>query len=68
MSKGINLTIKDFEGNISNVINNSGLPIGVVRVVLEKLLYEVHKVEDNVLTAEIDAYTKEVEEDENKVS
>lgn len=64
--KGVNLANKEFEESITNVINNSNLPICVVRLVLEKLLNEVSRLEDGAIAEEIDAFTKEVDEHGNE--
>lgn len=63
MAKGINLSLHDFEEAMTNVINHSNLPVCVVRLVLERLLNEVGKLEENALQQEIDAFAKEVDED-----
>lgn len=66
MAKGINLALSEFEGNITNVINQSNLPICVVRLVLEKLLNEVSGLEDKAIAEETDAFIKEVDENGNE--
>ena len=66
MPKGINLALKDFEVAITAVINNSGLPICVVRLVLEKLLNEVGRVEDEAISQETNAFTEEEKNDGNE--
>lgn len=65
--KGVNLATKEFEESITNVINNSNLPICVVRLVLEKLLNEVSILEDGAIAEEIDAFTKEVDENGKEI-
>jgi len=66
MAKGINLALSEFESNITNVINQSNLPICVVRLVLEKLLNEVSRLEDKSIAEEVEAFTKEVDENGNE--
>lgn len=68
MAKGINLVLHEFEESMANVINQSNLPICLVRLVLERLLTEVTKLEENALQQEIDAFTQEVDENGNEVS
>ena len=68
MAKGINLVLHEFEEAMANVINHSNLPICLVRLVLERLLNEVTKLEENALQQEIDAFTKEVDENGEEVS
>lgn len=68
MAKGINLVLHEFEEAMANVINHSNLPICLVRLVLERLLTEVTKLEENALQQEIDAFTKEVDENGKEVS
>ena len=53
---------------MTNVINHSNLPICLVRLVLEQLLNEITKLEENALQQEIDAFTKEVDENGEEVS
>ena len=49
---GINTLINVFKENMSNVINNSQLPIGVVYYVLKDLLIEVEGVYEKSLQKE----------------
>ena len=67
MAKGINLSLHEFEESMANVINHSNLPICLVRLVLERLLNEIAKLEETALQQEIDAFTKEVDENGNEV-
>ena len=67
MAKGINLVLHEFEEAMANVINQSNLPVCLVRLVLERLLTEVTKLEENALQQEIDAFTKEVDENGKEI-
>jgi hypothetical protein len=67
MAKGINLALHEFEESMTNVINHSNLPICLVRLVLERLLNEIGKLEENALQQEIDAFAKEVDENGNEI-
>lgn len=49
---GINTLINVLKENLSNVINNSQLPIGVVYYVLKDLLIEVEEVYEKSLQKE----------------
>lgn len=49
---GINTLINIFKENMSNVINNSQLPIGIVYYVLKDLLIEVEEVYEKSLQKE----------------
>ena len=68
MPKGINMAFKEFESAIANVINNSGLPICLVRLELEQLLVEINRLEAEAVNTEVDEFMKEVDKDEETVS
>ena len=67
MAKGINLVLHEFEEAMANVINKSNLPICLVRLVLERLLNEISRLEETALQQEIDAFTKEVDENGKEI-
>ena len=58
---GINTLINVFKENVSNVINNSQLPIGVVYYVLKDLLSEVEKIYTKSLQKESEERFAEIE-------
>lgn len=51
-SKGINTIIHDFEQNIVQVVNESGLPASIIRIVFEKMLSQVRDIEAGALETE----------------
>ena len=58
---GINTLINVFKENVSNVINNSQLPIGIVYYVLKDLLSEVEKIYTKSLQKESEERLAEIE-------
>ena len=60
-TKGINLTVSDFEKKMIQVINESGLPVCVIRMVITKLLGQVKEIEEKTLEDELRAYRSSTE-------
>ena len=58
---GINTLINVFKENVSNVINNSQLPVGVVYYVLKDLFSEVEKIYTKSLQKESEERLAEIE-------
>lgn len=63
---GINTLINVLKENLSNVINNSQLPIGVVYYVLKDLLIEVEEVYEKSLQKESQERLAEIEKIEKE--
>lgn len=63
--KGINTGTKDFENGVTSLINSSGLPPCILRLVLEKLLSQICEIEAHIVEQENNAQekTKTTEED-----
>lgn len=49
---GINYAISKFREDLQNTVNNSGLPIEIVRMVLNDLLLEVNVLANNQIEQE----------------
>lgn len=45
MTKGFNLAVSEFDGGLRSLVNGSALPACAVRMVLEKVLWEVRDLE-----------------------
>ena len=49
----VTLDIQNFESRMNNLLNESGLPACILRLVLESRLAEVRAIENNQLRAEM---------------
>lgn len=66
MQKGINLAINDFNQVLVTVINNSGLPAGVVKLCLENAMCGVDRQYDMAVASERAEYKQTIEEEKAK--
>lgn len=62
---GDDLKIVTLERDLVNVLNASGLPILVKKMILEKILETATQKADEVLKAQAEAYEKEKESETN---
>ena len=64
---GINYAISKFREDLQNTVNNSGLPIEIVRMVLNDLLLEVNVLAQNQIALEkAEEETKQAESEEKE--
>lgn len=47
-----NTQINKIQNDLINLINNSGLPVAVIRLILESVLVEIKNLEKNVIEQE----------------
>ena len=52
MAKGINITIKETKDVIIKAINESNLPIGIIDLIIDNIMYEVKNGLNVALTKE----------------
>lgn len=64
---GDDLKIVTLERDMVNVLNASGLPILVKKMILEKILETATQKADEVLKAQAEAYEKEKESETNGI-
>lgn len=55
-SKGINFAVAELENTLAQVINISGLPVCVVRLIFQRCLNELVEIEKNQATVEQSEY------------
>lgn len=60
--KGINMAITDFEIALTKVINESELPVAVIKLCLNNVLADVKRIEASVIQQEKDEYEQESED------
>lgn len=78
MQKRMNLAAQDCKNDMIKIINNSGLPITLIKYILQDLITEATAIEQNVIQEEIKDYEnglhekeriqKEADKQENKNS
>ena len=54
--KGINMATVDFEHDVTNLINTCALPASTIRLVLAKLLDDVVRIEQDLVSKERSEY------------
>lgn len=62
--KGVNTIILETKGNILEVVNNGlkqGLPISVISIIVEGIMFEIEKNLNNVLTNEKKEYQEQIQ-------
>lgn len=62
MVKGTSLLIEEYKAAIIEVVNKSGMPTGVSKLVLGEVLNNVSKANDKVLALEKEEYEKSLKE------
>lgn len=62
MEKPISITIEEIKSSLINVLNNSGLPISIIKLIVNDLCTDVNNAAATNLRQEIDEYNKAVEE------
>lgn len=67
MGKGINTLVKETKDNIVKAINESKLPIAVIDLMLDNIIYEVKTGLNNTLQEEDLKYKQELEVQEQQV-
>lgn len=53
---GINTLIQDFEINLTRIVNESGMPACVVRLVFENMLAKIKDIERDAIRSEMAEY------------
>ena len=66
MNKPISLKIHEFQQEVSHVIQNSELPIYILKYQNKNLLSEIEKAEENFAQKEISEYYKSQEQSEEE--
>lgn len=51
-SKGINFAVAEFENTIAQLVNTSGLPVSVVRLIFQRICGELSEIEKNQASVE----------------
>lgn len=62
MDKPISIVIEETKGALANIVNTSGLPISVIKLIFNELNQEVNKVADTKLSQDINAFKAAQEE------
>ena len=57
--KGINMATVDFERDITDLINTCALPASTIRLVLARLLNEVTRLEEDLISRERAEFEKD---------
>ena len=68
MMKGVNLRINELKGNIYNVINESQLETGIVKMVLNEILADVTQANIHAVRSELEDFMKEHKESKGEVN
>jgi len=50
---GVNILIKEFEDELVNLFNNSGLPIGIKRSIYYNVLHSIDKANEQAIQNEL---------------
>lgn len=66
MKKSINIVIEETKQNLANVINNSGLPMGIIELIINDIQGQVINAKNNQLSQEIEEYNKKITEKQKK--
>lgn len=66
MEKSINIVIEETKQNLANVINNSGLPMGIIELIINDIQGQVINAKNNQLSQEIEEYNKKITENQKK--
>lgn len=66
MEKSINIVIEETKQNLANVINNSGLPMGIIELIINDIQSQVINAKNNQLSQEIEEYNKKITESQKK--
>jgi len=66
MDKPLSIKIQEFQQAISKVIDQSELPIYILKYQIKDLLFEIEKVEQNFTQKEISEYYKSQEQSEEE--
>ena len=67
MEKGINLATLEFKQNLASVINESGLPICIVQMVLNELQTQISIQSRQIIKAETEEYEMGDESDGKEI-
>lgn len=70
MNKGINTLIKETKDNITKVINDglkTGLPIAVIDLMVDNIMFEVKNTLDNALKQESEKYNEQLKIQEEQI-
>ena len=64
---GFNTYLNEFKTNVVNVVNNSGLPVGVVYYIMKDLLNDIQDAYETTLKKEKEQaqQNKEIEDDKS---
>ena len=62
MDKPISIVIEETKGALANIVNTSGLPISVIKLIFNELNQEVNKVADTKLSRDINEFKAAQEE------
>lgn len=62
MDKPISIVIEETKGALANIVNTSGLPISVIKLIFNELNQEVNKVADTKLSQDINKFKAAQEE------
>lgn len=70
MNKGINTLIKETKDNIAKAINDglkTGLPIAVIDLMVDNIMFEVKNMLDNNLKKESEQYNEQLKAQEEQI-
>lgn len=68
MNKPTSLKIQEFQKSILNIINNSELPLYLVKYIIKDLSIEIDNTFDDLAKKEINEYYKSLNEQEKDTS
>jgi hypothetical protein len=66
MDKPLPLKIQEFQQNISHIIQDSGIPIYILKYQIKDLLSEIEKIEQDFTQREISEYYKSQKQTEEE--
>ena len=66
MKKSINIVIEETKQNLASVINNSGLSMGIIELIINDIQSQVINAKNNQLSQEIEEYNKKITEKQKK--